>query len=261
MKEPVIGILGGMGPRATVEFEQRLISRFAGNDQAIPMVITINDGSISDRTEFLTKNGVDPIPKMIENAKTLLQLGATVICMPCNTAHAPKIIGRLQGHVPLPFIDMPSAALLQAIEMGATKVLILGTDGTRTAGVFEQRAHTVECIYPNVSEQSLLMHIIARIKRQGVIPAAEISALKELVLTSSADVAILACTELSLLKPQLSGCVILDSIDALATQCHRWIQTSYTTLKGDNHDTRYAHNPRSSVTGRRRPRAVRSVVG
>ena len=110
-RPPIIGILGGMGPRATVEFERRLVNLFAGNDQAIPPIVSINDGSIPDRTQFLLGEGADPHEKLAAAAKRLLACGATIICMPCNTAHAEPILGRLQARLDLPLVHMPAGCL------------------------------------------------------------------------------------------------------------------------------------------------------
>ncbi len=226
-----IGILGGMGPRATVEFEWRLIKRFEGSDQAIPQIVTINDGSIPDRTRFLLGSGADPLNQLAINAEQLLKFGATIICMPCNTAHADRILGRLPARLALPIVDMPAACLAQAAERDCRSVLILGTDGTRFSGVFDSRAINLDCVYPGVSDQRAVNRLIQAIKCGEFISPAQVGQFQQIIDAAGADAAILACTELSLLKGRLpDSCHIIDSLDALVQDCFEQAVLAYTNM-------------------------------
>jgi aspartate racemase len=212
MSTTIIGILGGMGPRATVEFEQRLLAQFQATDQDLPTIITINDGSIPDRSLFLLGLGPSPALQLATNAKKLVNLGASIMCMPCNTAHASSILDNLNA----PIIDMPQASLEIAQMQHAQNVLILGTIGTKQSGVFDNRADSITCHYPKASGQRFVDRLIADVKLGKPITNARIGRLKLLIQASDCDVAILACTELSLLKDFLQDTPIIDSLDALA---------------------------------------------
>ncbi len=216
MSQPIIGILGGMGPRATVVFEQRLLDALEGNDQALPTILSINDGGIPDRTAFLTANGQDPLDKLKSNADILLAAGAQLICMPCNTAHASQILARLQGQGPLPIIDMPAAAIIKAEQVGSERPLILCTRGTRDARVYQNRSRQLSCQFPDETGQELVDKIIAGIKAGGE-PSLIAVELDKLTTVNSCDSVIIACTELSLVVPFLenSSKPIIDAMQAL----------------------------------------------
>lgn len=230
MQNLTVGILGGMGPRATVEFEQRFVAQFQAIDQDIPTIISINDGSIPDRTLFLLGKGASPVPKLLANARSLVALGATQLCLPCNTAHADKILGSMLAQEHFPIIDMPAASLSQAKEQGAKNVLILGTLGTKQSRVFDNRAHNISCKYPTAKEQHLVNRLIATIKQGSPVQPLHVARLRHCINTSGCDIAILACTELSLLHDKLEGLPIIDSLDALAQETKNQHQPKEITL-------------------------------
>jgi aspartate racemase len=221
-----------MGPRATVEFEKRLIDLFAGSDQAIPPIITINDGAIPDRTQFLQNIGEDPTIRLTKNAKLLMELGATIICMPCNTAHADRILGRIQDRISLPIINMPESCLNQVIAEGCGSALILGTEGTKLSGIFEGRSEQLSCVYPNFLGQHSINQLIKDVKKGLPISSAQITELEKIIASAGADATILACTELSLIKDVLNKRFnIIDSLDVLARCAHERVTLSYTNLQ------------------------------
>lgn len=220
MRPLTVGILGGMGPRATVVFQQRLFDAFRGSDQDLPRIISVNDGSIPDRTNFLNKEGSDPYQALLRSANILKNAGVDIVCMPCNTAHAPQILGRLQGNLALPIIDMPAATLATAETLLAKNLVILGTRGTRLSRVYQSRSINISCKFPNEQQQNQVDKTIELIKL-GSLDQVDIQALRNTIEQAGCDAAVLACTELSLLKPQLSTAktVIIDSMDCLVATC------------------------------------------
>ena len=213
-----IGILGGMGPRATAYFEQKLLEQFQGPDQSVPRIIVVNDGNVPDRTAFLCGGGADPVPALEKSARLLMQARPDIVCMPCNTAHAAQILGRLQERVALPFIDMPAAVL--DVAAGYERVLILGTEGTKGSGVYNQRASADTTImYPNQARQAVINHLIADTKARGYTEANR-NSLRRVIAAATADAVILACTELSMLNNDLRAAMpIIDALEVLAVQC------------------------------------------
>lgn len=218
-----IGILGGMGPRATVEFEQRLINMLEGDDQAMPRIITINDGSIWDRTRFLNDEGDDPLEQLVPNARLLSAAGADVVCLPCNTAHAGSILARLQSLVPLPVIDMPAACIATAQQQGVKKLLILGTDGTRRSGIYQSRAFGMSVLGADDDQQTIITTLIRLLKRGEFVSLELLHRVAAIVKNTQADGVVLACTELSFLRDNLQSMLgditVIDSTDELAARC------------------------------------------
>jgi aspartate racemase len=195
----VIGILGGMGPRATVEFEQRLLSSLSGGDQDLPKVLTINDGSIPDRSSFLVGNGEDPVPKIQSNLESLESMGAEVVCIPCNTAHAKDIFGRLSPNQSK-LLNLPQLVLQEIVDSGCTKPLLLATRGTISAGVYEHGSvgMGLNLILPDENTQKAVDSVIANVKAGVGASKQAQQQVGAFARSSTADCIILGCTELPL---------------------------------------------------------------
>lgn len=218
-KTLTIGILGGMGPRATAVFHETLLTKLAGTDQLLPRIICSNNGAIPDRTKYLLGNGEDPLEILKFEARLLQKAGVDIVCMPCNTAHSPRILSRLMATVPLPVLDMPAACMLFAEEYGAKEVLILGTRGTIENNIFSTRTF-LPCVYPTPSQQSVVDLVIKSVKSGEVLSKNTIKQIQNIVNSSRADTIILGCTELSSLASLISTeKLVIDSLDVLASQC------------------------------------------
>ncbi|MDD2573765.1 MAG: amino acid racemase [Bacillota bacterium] len=88
MKEKIVGILGGMGPEATVDLSQKVLKATpAKTDQEHLRIIIDCNSKIPDRTAYILEGGEDPGPYMEESAKLLENAGAELILIPCNAAH------------------------------------------------------------------------------------------------------------------------------------------------------------------------------
>ncbi len=219
MSDFTIGILGGMGPRATIEFQGKLLNQFSGSDQSIPRIVCSNNGLIPDRSSFLLNDGADPLDILVTEARMLSRSGANIVCMPCNTAHSPKILARLMARVPLPVLDMPAACMLQAEKMKVKTLLILGTEGTNVGKIFDSRAVNTTCAYPNQVGQVLIDELIKDIKK-GLVPnQVQLNQLSTIISDARADAVVLGCTELSILAKNITEVPVIDSMDILAKTC------------------------------------------
>lgn len=91
-----LGIIGGMGPEATVEFMMRLLrATYAEDDQDHIPVIADNNSQVPSRITWLLENkGADPVPEILRTTRRLCEAGADFLVMPCNTTHAfaPQIV-------------------------------------------------------------------------------------------------------------------------------------------------------------------------
>lgn len=229
-----IGILGGMGPRATVVFEQMIIDRLMGGDQQLPTIITINDGSIPDRNQFLLGKGSDPVPQLQRNIEQLESMGAKIIAVPCNSASMPQIFDRLRAEAIL--LDLPKLVVAEAGRVGARRVCLLATEGTLNAQTYQQLCASlgIECVVLSAGLRDMVSGIINAVKcgelsvarSQSRVLARALKALK-------CDVIILGCTELPLVADQLvpTGVSSIDTLAILADAC---VQLS----KGESHAKR-----------------------
>lgn len=229
-----LGIIGGIGPAATVDFMQKIIrNTSAARDQDHIRLIVEHNPQIPDRTANLVGQGADPTLALYSACKRLEANGAALIAMPCNTAHA--YVARLQPGLSVPIVNMLSETVRHIGERcaGHARVGLLATTGTVSSGVYHEAARgaAFELIVPDARHQALVMESIYG--RRGVKAGYVDGACKEALLQAlahlaerGATVAILGCTELPLLLPehpayQVGGraVVLLDPTAILARRC------------------------------------------
>lgn len=221
-----IGILGGMGPEATLLLMQRVLRAVPARDDHdhIPLLVDQNPQIPSRIARLIEGQGEDPAPFLIAMAQALQQAGAVAIGMPCNTAHyyAPAIAAAIS----VPFIDMVSLAVAQARqEVGAGgRVGILGSPALRKIGVYDRAlaAQDLQAIYP--ADDAALLDAIRSLKAQGVTPEAQqiLRAALADVRAQGAGVTLIACTEFSLLRDAFADeTALFDTLDCLVAEIIR----------------------------------------
>ncbi|MGW2716133.1 aspartate/glutamate racemase family protein [Streptomyces sp. NPDC001492] len=137
--DEIIGILGGMGPAATADFYAKLVATTPGtSDQDHLRTVIWSDPTIPDRTEALLRDGPDPTPWLLNGSRVLREAGATVIAIPCNTAHA--FVPRIADHVGLPIVHMIDevARHLTTLRPRIRTVGLLATTGTVRSGLYQE---------------------------------------------------------------------------------------------------------------------------
>ena len=136
----IIGIAGGLGPFAHVDFERKLLDaakRYAdiSSDQDYPEWIVSSVPATPDRTEAIVGEGEDPGPWLLRSLKRLRQAGADFACVPCNTAH--RFLPALDAEVGIPILDMIEFTVEAVDRLGASqRIGVLATTGTLVAGVY-----------------------------------------------------------------------------------------------------------------------------
>lgn len=219
----MIGILGGMGPAATLDLQQKILHATpASRDQDHVPTISWNVPQLPDRLAAILGTGPSPLPWLISAARTLRHAGATAIAMPCNTAHF--WAEDLQSAIDIPLLHIADA-VLDAIPPGARRIGLLSTPGTSKAGFYQARfgARGIETILPTPAESAELMYAITAVKAGQMAQAHEpFDRICQALLDRGADTLLLACTELPLLWPDSAieaQCV--DPTAALAQACIR----------------------------------------
>lgn len=225
MSRNVVGILGGMGPEATILLQQRLLATVKARDDAdhLPLLIDMNPQVPSRIAHLIDGTGVDPSPVLAEMARRLQAAGATALAMPCNTAHhyAPQI----EASVTIPLLNMVDLAVARAAEITShgARIGILASPAVQRAGVFDPALFDagLTAVWPDNIDR--MLDAIRDIKANGPTSAAHhilSDAATELV-RKGADLLFVACSEFSLLAPSLTVPVpVLDTIDVLATAIH-----------------------------------------
>jgi aspartate racemase len=207
-----VGILGGMGPEATVLLMQRLLGAVQARDDAdhIPLIVHQNPAVPSRIRRLIDGTGDDPGPVLAQMARDLRAAGAQALAMPCNTAHAyaPQILSA----TPLPFLDM-RAATVAALPKG--RVALLASPAVRLTGAFEAAFAGAGIIPVWPDDEAPVLALIRQVKAGDTGPPA-LRAMAALADAAGADHLLIACTELSL----LTGAVdrpFTDSLDCLVT--------------------------------------------
>ncbi len=215
-----VGILGGMGPEATVLLMQKIIAATPARDDAdhIPLIVDQNPQVPSRIAHLIEGRGDDPGPVLAAMARRLQAAGAEALAMPCNTAH--HYAAAISAAVTVPFIDMIALSVRRA---GAAaghggRIGILASPAVRQIGLFDKLL--VEAglhpVYP--ADEAALLATIRAIKSEGPTPAARagLAAASADLHDRGAVVQMIACTEFSVIAEAISpGIKCLDTLDCL----------------------------------------------
>jgi aspartate racemase len=167
MSQKVIGILGGMGPEATVDCFAKIIKNTpAQRDQEHLRVIIDSNPKVPDRTAAIFGHGDSPTPVMVQGCRVLENAGADLIIIPCVSAHF--FLEEVQGQISLPILSMFDAVAecIGKDHPYIRTVGLLATTGTIKGGRFQQRlsASGIETIVPDDAPQGRIMKCIYDIK-------------------------------------------------------------------------------------------------
>lgn len=214
-----VGILGGMGPQATILLMQKVLDATPARDDAdhLPLIVHQNPAVPSRIAALIEGTGPSPLPALSAMAQELERAGAQALAMPCNTAH--HYVSGLRAATPLPFLDM-LAATARALD-GKGRVGILASPATRLTGVFETY---LDAPYTAPVDDAPLLEIIRAVKA-GATAAAILPRLTEEArrLQERTDHLLIACTELSLAAPLLPPDLAwTDSLDCLVSEIRRF---------------------------------------
>jgi aspartate racemase len=220
--KPIIGLLGGMGPEATVDLMRRVIAATPAQDDAdhIHMIVDNNPQVPSRIAALIDGTGVSPLPTLCTMAQRLKTAGATVLAMPCNTAH--HYYDGVCSSVDLPFLNMIELTVqrVQSLFLAQRRVGLLASTAVLQIGLYHQQlaAAGLETVQP--AQQNDLMAIIKAVKRGDTGQSvrhrfAQIAS----QLAATSDISIIACTELSVLADSLpADAPSLDALDVLVDE-------------------------------------------
>ena len=215
-KEKTVGILGGMGPEATVDLMQRIIRLTPALDDAdhIRCIVDNNPKVPSRIKAIIDGDGEDPGPTMADMGRRLESWGADFLVIACNTAHYYYDV--VAAAVDIPVIHMIELAAnhIQANYPDKGKVGVLASPAVAMTGLYTQRLKRlgIKDIWPNPPYQERLLAVIREIKKgnAGDDVRAEYVDVCANLKGNGADIAIIACTELS----AIGGALPIECIDA-----------------------------------------------
>ena len=203
MPEKIVGVLGGMGPEATVDFFAKVITLTAAKrDQSHLRIIIDNNPKIPDRTEAILTKDDTLVPVLVETAKNLEKAGVDFITIPCNTVH--YFYDDLIKEVSVPVLHMIREVTnaIKTSQSNYKRVGLLATTGTVTRDLYQKECQKVgiEVLVPNPQGQAEVMEAILRIKGNSSKASARKAILKEAnqLLERKAEALILGCTDIPL---------------------------------------------------------------
>ena len=216
INEKIVGIIGGMGPEATVDLMQRIIANTIALDDIDHIrCIVDNNPKIPSRIKAILSEGAkNPGPCMAEMARRLEQYGADFLVIPCNTAHYYyEYVAEAVSIPVVHLIDLVVNTLL-AENPNLREVGILGSTTIVKTGLYETRfnARRVKVTYPEGPMQDKLFALIRMVKsgKTGNETSSQLVDICESLAGKGIDLCILGCTELGVIKADLP----IRSIDA-----------------------------------------------
>ena len=236
--DPTIGIVGGVGPYAGLDLTKKIFDQtLAGCDQEhLPLILVSRPDEIADRTEHLLgRVDTNPAFAIARIIGTLERAGATVIGIPCNTAHSPAIFDLMIGE-----LDRTGSAVrvlhmirevgvfLHETHPDIRRVGVLATMGTYKTGIYSDAlaAEGFDALLPAEDRRrwvnDAVYHPDFGIKAQSNPVSEEargrlLQATAELA-NAGAEAVVLGCTEmpLAVTEHSVGGTVIIDPTLVLA---------------------------------------------
>ncbi len=214
----VVGVLGGMGPEATVDFMAKVIALSpASTDQDHVRMIVDHNPKVPNRQTALLDGGEDPGPVMAAMAAGLEAAGADFLVMPCNTAH---VYGdSIQAAVKIPFVSIIDVTVAACDEFES--VGVLATDGCLQTRIYQDAlaANNIQVVFPDDTQLEKLMCLITRIKAgdRGDAVALEMQGIVTALVDNGAQAIVAGCTEVPLvLDDSMLDVPFVSSTDELA---------------------------------------------
>lgn len=202
-QEKIIGVLGGMGPAATVDLFQKIIDKTAAEkDQDHHRILIYNNPKIPDRTEAILNGGESPLKELIKTAKVLEKAGASFLVIPCNAAH--YYFEELQQEVGIEILNMlEEVAKKIDRDLNIKKVGVMGTRGVLDSGIYDKELKKLnfEVVKPSEEQKDKIMELIYSVKagQKTVEMQQELSGIAESMVKKGAEAIVLGCTELPLI--------------------------------------------------------------
>jgi aspartate racemase len=213
----IVGIIGGMGPEATVDLMRRVVAKTPAHDDQdhVHLIVESNPKIPSRIAHLIEGSGADPTPELIRIARNLQRAGADALAIPCNTAHA--YAHSIRRAVSIPLLDMVSLTVDQmALTRRAARVGILASTAVHATELYAKAfsAHGIDTVLP--ARQDEVMALIKAVKRGDTGTQIQ-AALGQVAfaMAKQADLLLVACSELSVIS---SGIAVpfVDSLDVLA---------------------------------------------
>lgn len=218
MSEKKLGVIGGMGPLATVRFFERIINHTeAYKDQEHIDILISNHATLPDRTGVIKNKDYSLFLDEIKKDMDIMNFSKVDnIAIPCNTSH--YFYEEMQAMTDIPIINMiDETCRYIAKNRKSKKIVVLGTSGTIDTGVYPKYAkkHGLESVKLDRKFMDISMETIYNVKNNMVLKSEKFDEILNFYKDNDVNV-ILACTELSCLNiPENLRENTVDAMDIL----------------------------------------------
>lgn len=222
-REKVVGILGGMGPAATLDLVAKVLRRTpAARDQEHLRILVDINPKVPDRVAAILEGAEDPSPVLVDMARGLELMGAEVLAMACNTAH--WYWQAVQDAVGVPVLHMirETARYLKGLEPPPQRVGLIASTALVRVGLYQQILGEagIAVVVPGPDAQDRVMRVIRGVK--GGEDAGQLAAILRPVVDEFAaegvEHVIAGCTEIPIVIPFVGPHAVsfVDASDVLA---------------------------------------------
>jgi aspartate racemase len=210
-KEPVLGILGGMGPYATIDFVRNIydLTKGVSKDSDHIRIIADNNVKIPSRTRAILYKEESPVEGMISSLEGLEKMGASVIAVPCNSAH--YFYNDVKKKSNANWLNMIEVVSTSVFKKNLESPLIFGGYVTVTKKIYSNLIPNAK--YLEEAGNNIMYSLIEDLKVCSNDYDSKITQLIELFHNSGCDSILLACTELTAIAAAFEnhGIHIIDS--------------------------------------------------
>jgi aspartate racemase len=224
---PIVGILGGLGPRASAAFLQSVYRRVAHRpEQDQPRVVLWSDPTVPDRSAAIMGGDHDELAvRIADGIAALERFGADVIVVCCFTAHA--VLTRVSATSPGGVVSLLDVAI-DELARARRPHLLACTQGARQARIFvdhDRAADVTDLLVLPTDDDQHRIHELIYVLKRGVASRGAARALADIARRYPVDGVLAGCTELHLLSARAGRRpwpALLDPLDVVAASVARW---------------------------------------
>jgi len=194
-----VGVIGGLGPLATLDFFDRVLKRTrAVKEQEHLRLIIDNNTKIPDRNAYMRGEGSSPGPALAASAKGLEVAGAEVIVMACNTTHIWE--SEIRAAISVPFLSIIDETAAVVADLRPEAVGVLAVDACLKGGLYQEalKKAGVKALLLSEDSQKTFMDLVYRIKSgdTGETVKRAMVTLARRLEAQGAEAIIAGCTEI-----------------------------------------------------------------
>lgn len=218
-----IGVLGGMGPAATVDFLDKLVQLTpASRDQDHLPVIVASLPHVHDRSTAILGQGQgrDPLPQLLAGIETLNRADVGVIAIACNSSH--HWFDQLSRSSRAPILHIASSCVEAVSSSAGSRVAIFATRGTLASGFYQREldARGVDFMLPDADGAQIQVDACIREVKagHGEAGARHLTQACQDAVRRGATTLIMGCTEIPIASryADVTGLTLIDSTLELA---------------------------------------------